>query len=128
MFLSFLSTVLPSSLGLFHSCTATKDNPLVSDSSSLDFQQSQAPADPALSISSEPRMASCATARIQFNQQPQGLLPQSQSLCPPPATPPGPTFSHKGPRTDTALTNKSHLQHLQDDNYIHQPKKKMCSY
>lgn len=34
-------------LRLSHSCTASIDNPLASDSSSLDFQQSQASGDPA---------------------------------------------------------------------------------
>lgn len=126
MFL-FLSTFLPSFLGLSHSCTASKHNPLVPDSSSLDFQQSQVPADPAPPIPSEICTASCATARIQFKQQARGLLsqPQPQVLY---QQHHWVSFSHKGPQTDIALPNKSHLQHLQDDAYIHQPKKKSCSY
>lgn len=122
-----LSTLLPSFLGLSHSCTASKDNPLVPDSSSLDFQQSQVPADLTPSISSEICVASCAAAKIQFRQQPQGLVSQPQPRVPFQQHQ-WVSFGHKGSHTDIALTHKSHLQHLQDDTYTHQPKKKSCSY
>lgn len=79
MFL-FLTTYIPIFLGLSHSCTASIDNPLSSDSNRLDFQQSQASGDPALiNLILDLHGFLCRSKEPQLKKQLEGLLPQLEA-------------------------------------------------
>lgn len=126
MFL-FLSTFIPSFLGLSHSCTASKNNPLAQIPAAWTFnsprplETQHLPSHPRsawLPVLQQESSSSSSLRGCCHSESPMSLTSNTTRS-------PSAIKDHK---LDFALTNKSHLQHLQDEAYIHQPKKKICSY